>query len=58
MPTSKEVSAAAADPKKGMTLDELASFVQEAMKEGVDGSTLVKITATWFGSIKKARVTS
>lgn len=44
------------DPKRGMTLDELAAFVQEAMGEEIPGDTVVKMTATWRSSIKKIEV--
>jgi hypothetical protein len=44
------------DPKRGMTLDELGAFVQEAMGEEIPGSTVVKMTATWRSSIKKLEV--
>lgn len=47
----------AADPKHGMTLDELAGFVQQAMRSGVPGATTVRIVSTWRSSIKRAEVT-
>jgi hypothetical protein len=46
----------AEDATHGMTLDELAAFVEEARAEGVDGSTTVKTTSTWRQSIKRIEV--
>lgn len=54
--TEKTVKAEAADPKHGMTLDELAAFVQKALREDVPGHTTVKIVATWRGTIKRTEV--
>jgi hypothetical protein len=54
--TEKAVKARAADPKHGMTLDELAAFVQEAMRSEIPGTTTVRITSTWRSSIKRAEV--
>ena len=56
MATAKTVTAHAEDPKHGMTLDELAAFVQEAMRAEIPGQTIVKISATWRSSIKHAKV--
>lgn len=56
MTTEKTVKAEAADPKHGMTLDELAAFVQEAMRAEIPGTTVVRATATWRASIKRAEV--
>lgn len=47
----------AVDQKNGMTLDELAAFVQAAMREEIPGDTVVKQTATWKSSIKKLEIT-
>jgi hypothetical protein len=54
--TEKTVKAEAADPKRGMTLDELAAFVQEAMRAEIPGTTVVKAVATWRSNIKRAEV--
>lgn len=54
--TEKTVKAGAADPKHGMTLDELAAFVQEAMRAEIPGTTVVKTVATWRSTIKRAEV--
>ncbi|GAA3958068.1 hypothetical protein GCM10023085_45690 [Actinomadura viridis] len=56
MITEKTVRAEAADLKYGMTLDELAQFVQEAMRQEIPGDTTVKMTATWRSSIKRIEV--
>lgn len=37
----------AAEKKKGMTLDELASFVQEAMRQNLPGDAYPKVTVGW-----------
>ena len=54
--TEKTVKADASDTKTGMTLDELAAFVQEAMRAEIPGDATVKITATWRSSIKHTEV--
>lgn len=56
MTTEKTVKAEAADAKHGMTLDELAAFVQEAMRAEIPGTTVVRATATWRASIRRAEV--
>ncbi|MFG2001716.1 hypothetical protein ACGFNU_21450 [Spirillospora sp. NPDC048911] len=56
MSTEKTTTAEAADPKHGMTLDELAAFVEEARGAEIPGTTIVKATATWRSSIKKLEV--
>ena len=55
--TRKSVRADATDPKHGMTLDELAAFVQEAMRAEIPGSTVVRMDATWRSSLKRVEVT-
>lgn len=57
MPVERKVTADAADTRKGMTLDELAAFVQEAMRAEIDGDTVLKQTANWRSGIKKIEVT-
>ncbi len=52
----RTVRQAAADPKHGMTLDEVAAFVQEAMRQEVPGDTVVKMAATWKSSIKRLEI--
>ncbi|WP_165975225.1 hypothetical protein [Actinomadura rubrisoli] len=56
MTTEKTVKHDAADPKHGMTLDELAAFIQEAMRAEIPGDTIVHSTATWRSSIKRIEV--
>lgn len=56
MTTEKTVKAEAADLKHGMTLDELAAAVQEAMREEIPGDTIVRATATWRSSIKRVEI--
>lgn len=53
MPTHTTVKRQAADRKHGMTLDELAAFVEEARQAGAAGSTVVRMVATWKSSIKE-----
>lgn len=57
MPVERKVNAEAADAKHGMTLDEMAAFVQEAMRAEVPGGTVVRSTANWRSGIKKLEVT-
>jgi hypothetical protein len=54
--TQRIVQAEACDTRNGMTLDELAGFVQEAMRQEIPGDTIVKIDVTWRCSIKRAEV--
>jgi hypothetical protein len=51
----RTVTHAAGNPKHGMTLDELAAFVQEAMREEIPGDTIVRVDITWRSSIKRAK---
>ncbi|MBT2213512.1 hypothetical protein [Actinomadura sp. NEAU-AAG7] len=57
MTTEKTVKAAAEDRRHGMTLDELAAFVQEAMREEIPGDATVTVIATWRSTIRKVEVT-
>lgn len=41
--TQRSVSVEATDPKTGMTLDEMAAFVQDAMRADIDGATQIKV---------------
>ena len=41
------------DPKQGMTLDEMAAFVQQAMRAEIPGDTVVKAQVTMRGTIKR-----
>lgn len=47
----------AVDSHIGMSLDDLARFVQEAMRVGHDGSTVVKARVTLGGRIRHVEVT-
>lgn len=48
------ITLVANDTKHGMTLDELAAFVQGAMRQEIPGDTIVRIETTWRSSIKRA----
>lgn len=39
-----------------LTLDEVAAFVQDAMRAGADGSTVVKATVSFGGKLQKLSV--
>lgn len=56
MPVHKRIKREAADKRHGMTLDELAAFVQEAMREEVPGDTVVRMEATWRSSVKHLEI--
>ncbi|MGH3382676.1 MAG: hypothetical protein ACRDP6_48905 [Actinoallomurus sp.] len=56
MSVEKKARHEAADGKNGMTLDELAEFVDEARREAIPGSRTVKVVLTWRNSIKKIQV--
>lgn len=51
---TRSVQADAADPKQGMTLDELAAFVQACHRAEVAGEARVHVRITWSGGIKRA----
>lgn len=53
MTVTRAVKADAADPKQGMTLDELAAFVQEAMRAEVRGDAVLAARVTMRGGIKR-----
>lgn len=57
MTIRKSVHADAADPRAGMTLDELAAFVQEALRQDIPGSTVVRQRVTWRGTIRSLEAT-
>ncbi|MEV0584084.1 hypothetical protein [Nonomuraea sp. NPDC050310] len=50
---TRTVKADASDPKQGMTLDELAAFVQEAHRAGVPGDARIQVRVNFSGGIKK-----
>jgi len=53
MTITRGVTAVAEDGKQGMTLDELAAFVQAAMRAEVPGGTRVQVRVNFTGGIKK-----
>ncbi|WP_185949282.1 hypothetical protein [Microbispora sp. KK1-11] len=53
MPINNRIEATAADEKTGMTLDELAAFVQEAMRAGVPGGAVVRARVNMRAGIKR-----
>lgn len=50
---TRAVQVEAADPKVGMSLDELATFVEEAQRDGILGDTIVKVRVNFRGGIKR-----
>lgn len=50
---TRMVQADAGDPKAGMTLDELAAYVQEAFRVGVPGDARVHVRVNMRGGIKR-----
>lgn len=48
-----QVAAGADDPKTGMTLDELAAFVQQAMRLDVPGDSPVVVNIGFRSQIQK-----
>lgn len=46
----------AADKGHFLTLDEVAAFVQDAMRSGADGSTVVQATVSIGGKLQKLSV--
>src|SRR5690606_8961172 len=53
MPIAKRIEGSAADQKAGMTLDELAAIVQEAMRAGLPGDTRLRAWVNMRGGIKR-----
>lgn len=45
--------AVADDQKQGMTLDELAAFVQNALRQEIPGDARIRVTAGFKGGIKR-----
>jgi hypothetical protein len=54
--TRKTVKAVAANPRAGMSLEELAVFVEEARKAAVPDGTAVRVTTTFRGTVKSLEV--
>ncbi|MET8866512.1 hypothetical protein ABZW11_26540 [Nonomuraea sp. NPDC004580] len=53
MTVKTTVVADAADPKQGMTLDELAAFVQNALRHDIPSATHLRVRVTMRGGIKR-----
>lgn len=53
---TREVVSEATDRKAGMSLDELAAFVQEAMRAGFDGNESIRVRTGYTGQIRKLQV--
>ncbi|CEG88982.1 Protein of unknown function [Propionibacterium freudenreichii] len=52
----RSVSVEAIDPKAGMTLDEMAGLVQDAMRADIDGATPVKVTVGFHSQVRAATI--
>ena len=52
----RTVSVEANNPKTGMTLDEMAGLVQDAMRADIDGSTPVKVTVGFRSQVRTAKI--
>ena len=52
----RSVSVEAIDPKAGMTLDEMAGLIQDAMRADIDGSTPVKVTVGFRSQVRTATI--
>ncbi|MDK9341368.1 hypothetical protein [Propionibacterium freudenreichii] len=52
----RSVSVEAIDPKAGMTLDEMAGLVQDAMRADIDGATPIKVTVGFRSQIRVATI--
>jgi len=52
---TRSVQADATDPKQGLTLDDLALFVEEA-RESIPGDAIVKVRVNMRGGIKRLEV--
>ena len=53
---SAKVQHAAADRRAGMTLDELAAFVQAAMRAEIPGTAHVAVDLTWRNTIRRLEI--
>lgn len=54
---SEKLIRVTAAERRGMTLDELAVLVQEAMRAGAAGTERVSVRTTWGGGLRSAEVT-
>jgi len=57
-PSSITVSQDANDKKSGMTLDEIGTFLSQAIRLDIDGDTRVNVTAGFRSQIQKLEVKS
>ena len=54
--TVETMKEAHADSKNGMRLDELAAFVQDAMRSGADGQEVVQASVSWGSKLKSVKI--
>ncbi len=52
----RTVAVEATDPKTGMTLDEMAGLIQDAMCADIDGSTPIKVTVGFRAQVRTATI--
>ncbi|ARO11702.1 hypothetical protein BMR99_03430 [Propionibacterium freudenreichii] len=52
----RSVQWVAADPRTGMTLDEMAALVQDAMRADIDGATPIKVTVGFRSQVRTAKI--
>jgi hypothetical protein len=50
---TRNVQFEATNPKAGLTLDELAVFVNEARHDGIPGDTIIKVRVNFKGGIRR-----
>lgn len=51
---AREISTAAADPKRGMTLGELQDFIDDAFRAGFDTKDLIRARVRFGGQLQRA----
>jgi hypothetical protein len=54
---TRTVQFEATDPKQGLTLDELAVFVNEARHEAIPGDAVIKVRVNFKGGIRRVETT-
>ncbi len=54
--TTVSIGLNAADPRRGLTLAELGSFVQRALREDLDPTTPVTVRVGWSGQIRRITI--
>ncbi|AOT24343.1 hypothetical protein B3_50 [Propionibacterium phage B3] len=52
----RSVSVEANNPKTGMTLDEMAGLVQDAMRADIAGSAPIKVTVGFHSQVRTAKI--